>query len=172
MPTEVIIDTREKCPYSFFTEVTKVTKLSAGDYSSSLLLNKLRIERKATTAEICLNLGRQKNKDRFFRELEKLKKFPHAIILCDFSESNAYEFPENSGIPKLRRPSKYEIASGKNNVGDWIDTWGELRISGKRLRSLLYEVEEIIPVVFAGSRDAGERYALQLIKKLEQAYVV
>jgi hypothetical protein len=119
-----------------------------------------------------MNLGRQKNKDRFFRELEKLKKFPHAIVLCDFPESDVYLFPENSGIPRLRRPSKYEIASGKRKDGEWIDTWAELRISGKRLRSLLYEVGDIIPVVFSGSRENGEKYALSLIKQLESRYAV
>jgi hypothetical protein len=166
----IIVDTREKCPYSFFTEDTKVSKLSCGDYSSKLLLDKLRIERKSSTAEVCMNLGRQKNKDRFHRELEKLSKFPHAIVLCDFPESYVYEFPENSGIPQLRRPSKYEIASGKRKQGEWIDTWAELRVSGKRLRSLLYEVGDIVPVVFSGSRENGEKYALSLIKQLESRY--
>jgi hypothetical protein len=166
----IIIDTREKCPYSFFTEVTKVTKLSCGDYSSELLIDKLRIERKATTAEVCLNLGRQKNKDRFFRELEKLKLFPHAIVLLDFPESFVYEFPQNSTIPQFRRPSKYEIVSGKRKDGEWIDAWAELRISGKRLRSLLYEVGDVVPVVFCNNKTEAERYALTLIKQLESEY--
>lgn len=160
-------DTREQNPFDLTFQTVQKKKLNCGDYTTSLLLDVCAIERKATTAEVYLNLGRKKNKERFFRELEKLRLLPNPIVLCCFPESFVYEFPENSSIPKHRYATSYEVASGKFAKGQRIDAWGELKISGKRLRSLLYEVNDLVPVVFCDNKLAGEKFALQMFEELE-----
>lgn len=165
----ILIDTREQEPF-WFPEPSKRFKLGEGDYSSEALIDILRIERKASVNEIYTNLGKVKAKARFFRELEKLAKFPHAMILCEFSQDRISEFPQNSGIPKTRRPSKYEIASGKRKDGEIIDCWGELRIGAKKLQSLIHEVEELVPIVYCESRRDAENFVRSTIKELEERY--
>lgn len=147
---QIIQDTREQNPWWFMGDV-KVQKLDCGDYTTSLLLDVLRVERKATTAEIYLNLGRKTNKERFYRELEKLKKFPHAYIVCEFPEHYLHTFPNNSGMPQ--------------------SAVAQLKITAKYLRKLVHEVNEIIPIVFAGSKPDAEKYFESLVLDLEQDYV-
>ncbi len=170
---QIIRDTREKTGWDFFPHgKIEVATLGCGDYTTPKLRDYCRIERKATTVEVYLNLGRKINKDRFFRELEKLRAFPNSLVVMDFPESWVYEFPEHSKIPKERKPSKREIASGKYNEGDIIDAWKELKINGKRLRSLLYEVGDVIPVVFCDNRRAAQKFVMEYFQELERKYNV
>jgi len=163
----ILQDTREKNPFDLFPHDVKVQKLKAGDYTTELLVDNCVIERKATTNEVYINLGKKINKERFYRELAKLALLPNPRIVCEFPEADVYIFPENSTIPKFRYASPYEVKSGKFAKGERIDTWAELRINGRRLRSLLYEVEEIIPVVFCANRQVAQAYVLNLFKELE-----
>lgn len=165
----ILIDTREQEPF-WFPEPSKRFKLGEGDYSSEALIDILRIERKASVNEIYTNLGKVKAKARFFRELEKLAKFPHAVILAEFPERLISEFPNGSGIPKTRKASKYEIAAGKRKDGEIIDCWGELRIGAKKLLSLVAEVEAIIPIVYCENRRQAENFVRNKIKELEEQY--
>lgn len=145
----IIQDTREKNPWIFMDDV-KVEKLKCGDYTTSSLYEILRIERKASTAELYMNLGKKTNKDRFYREIEKLKQFPHAFIVCEFPESYLYSFPEKSGIPQKQ-----------------VST---LRMSSAYLRKLVHELNECIPVVFSNSKRDAEDYFLRLVSDLETQY--
>lgn len=145
----IIQDTREKNPWIFMEDI-KIQKLCCGDYTTSTLYEILRVERKATTGELYLNLGKKTNKDRFYREIEKLKKFPKAFIVCEFPESYLYEFPKNSGIPQKKLPS--------------------LRMSAAYLRKLVREINEHIPVVFTNSKREAEDYLLRLIADVEAEY--
>jgi hypothetical protein len=163
----ILQDTREKNPFDLFPHDVKIQKLHCGDYTTALLVDNCVIERKATTHEVYLNLGKKVNKERFYRELEKLAKLPNPRIVTEFPESDIYIFPENSTIPKFRYASPYEVKAGKFAKGERIDAWAELRINGKRLRSLLYEVEEIVPVIYCVNRQVAQAYMLNLFKELE-----
>lgn len=147
---QIIQDTREQNPWWFMNDV-KVQKLDCGDYTTSLLWDVLRVERKATTAELYLNLGKKVNKERFYRELDKLKKFPHAYIVCEFPEHYLHTFPDNSGMPR--------------------SAVAQLKMTSKYLRRLVHEVNEIIPVVFAGSKREAEKYFESLVVDLEAKHV-
>lgn len=140
---KIIRDTREKNPFNFFfyPEIElEVRKLDCGDY---LIEDKQIIfERKATSGEIYLNLASKKNKDRFFREIEKLKKYK-AYIICEFPESYLYEFPNNSGIPEER--------------------WQYLKANPKYIRKLINEIKDMgIEVIYCNSRDEAESYIVSL----------
>lgn len=169
----IIRDTREKEGWDFFP-VGKIEqkKLDCGDYTTPALFDKCRIERKASTKEVYINLGRTVNKKRFYRELEKLQKFPDSIVITEFPESLVYEFPKGSTIPEMRPPSFMELKNGIYQKGDRINAWEELRINGRRLRSLIHEVNKIIPVVFCENRVAAQKYILQYFKELETKYNV
>ena len=144
----IIRDTREKKGWDFpFKEAEiKVGGLKYGDYTVEGLEDVVRIERKASTSEIAQNLGSKKNKERFYRELEKLQLLPNAYIICEFPESNIYEYPQNSGMPK----NKMAFA----------------KIGGKFLRKLIHEIEDNfdIQVMFFNSRSEAEDFSYDLLK--------
>lgn len=150
----IIKDTREKTGWDFFMHDVEmsVATIKYGDYTTSNLIDLVRIERKASTAEIALNLGKKVNRDRFYRELEALRDIKHRFILCEFWESDVYEFPKRSGIPKSKLKS--------------------VRMNGKFLRKTLYEIEEKyeIPIIFCGSLAAAEIEALKIFEKYEEEY--
>jgi hypothetical protein len=164
----IVIDTREKNPWEFFTEKTTKKTLKCGDYTTSLLMSKFAIERKASTGEVYMNLGRTKNMERFHREVDKLLLLEEAECVFEFSESDIYCFPENSGIPRFRRPSVKEIANGKYLAGEKVDAWSELRINGRHLKTLIDRVAIRMPVVFCGTRREAENYVLGRFKELEK----
>lgn len=108
----IIVDTREQAPWDFtffgFTNISQ--KLKAGDYSIQGLEHKVLIERKATSGELAINLG--KKSKQFKKELEIMSKVEHKYILCEFPMNDMLIFPVNSGIPtklwpKLRMTSNY-----------------------------------------------------------------
>lgn len=101
----IVRDTREKLPLDLGLVAAMrdvpvsidVRKLDYGDYSIAGLEDRFAIERKRSTGELALNLG--KGRDRFWRELEGLSKFRRSILLCEFPEWHLGVFPEHSGIP-------------------------------------------------------------------------
>ena len=112
----VIQDTREKNGWNFDIYDSCVGTLSkglkTGDYTIEGREDFLIIERKATTAELALNLG--KKRVQFEAELERMMSFQYPYIVCEFSESRLMQFPRGSSIPKRR--------------------WRYLRMNGKFLR--------------------------------------
>lgn len=151
---KIIRDTREKNGWDFVPNDVEIVSraLACGDYTTDLLKDKLIIERKATTHEIAQNLGKKTNKARFYREMEKLKKFPHAYIVCEFTESNVLEYPLNCGIPARK--------------------FSECRVSGKYLRKMLGDLEREfgVKVVFCNNRIEAERFTYDTITYLEKKY--
>lgn len=96
---EVIRDTREQDGWTFSRSkaVTNIIddKLDTGDYAVVGLVDKLCIERKATTAEIANNISER----RFYAELERMQAYPHRFLVCEFAFKDVLDFPRNSGIP-------------------------------------------------------------------------
>ena len=110
---DVIIDTREKYPWDF--SISKhcnniiYRKLDTGDYTIDGLEKILAIERKRTTGEIALNIG--KDTYRWNKELERLSQIDEAHLILEFSVEDVSIFPQNSTIPNNR--------------------WKDIRINGK-----------------------------------------
>jgi len=109
----VIKDTREKDGY-FFKEYDRcegmvVETMKTGDYTLKGMEDTLCIERKASTAEIAMNLGKKKKP--FQAEMERMQDFKYAFVVCEFSLDDIINFPENSGIPK--RQQKRVRVTGK-----------------------------------------------------------
>jgi hypothetical protein len=148
----IIKDTREKNGFDFISSDHNIIslKLDAGDYTVECISDKIAIERKASVAEIYGNLIKTKMRERFEREMEILQGLPEAYIVCEFPESNLYEFPHNCGFPP--KVKKY------------------IRASGSYLRKLIHNITNDygIPFIFCNDKAEAETVTLNL---LEQAHV-
>lgn len=94
----VKIDTREQKPLAFsdaFITASVVEKLNVGDYSLVGYEDILTVERKGSTAEFAQNVLEK----RFDTELEKMQNYQHGFVVCEFSMTDLFNYPINSGIP-------------------------------------------------------------------------
>ena len=101
MKFRVICDSREKEQYRYtFPENWEcsgsvVGTLKTGDYTLKNHEDDLCIERKKTVSELSINI----HEDRFYRELERMKTFKWAFVICEFPLSALLEYPEGSNLP-------------------------------------------------------------------------
>ena len=146
----VIQDTREKNGWNFDIYDSCIGTLSkglkTGDYTIEGREDFLIIERKATTAELALNLG--KKRVQFEAELERMMSFQYPYIICEFSESRLMQFPRGSSIPKRR--------------------WRYLRMNGKFMRKKLHDYEEKygVEIIFCENRHSAEEKAVEIFEKI------
>ena len=145
----IIRDTREKTGWNFdFYESCGAVVdqgLKTGDYTARGLEEHLVIERKATTAELALNLGRKRKQ--FEAELERMSHFPLAYIVCEFSEDNVREFPKNSTVP--------------------VSRWKSLRMNGKFMLKCLHDYKKRygVKVIFTDNKMEAEEKAIEIIEQ-------
>lgn len=143
----IIQDTREKYPWNFgFHKVEVIRqKLDTGDYSIEGYENQICIERKRTTGEIAVNLG--KKAKQFEAELKRMADFRFAFIICEFNLEDINIFPHNSGIPK--------------------NQWPFLRISPQFLNSRLNRWSETygVEIVYCGNTVNAENIAISLLRE-------
>tara|TARA_B100000519_G_scaffold89212_1_gene77335 strand:+ start:2307 stop:2789 length:483 start_codon:yes stop_codon:yes gene_type:complete len=109
----VLRDTREKTGWDFKTHdkcrAVVDWGLKTGDYTVRGLEKHLVVERKASTGELAMNLG--KKRSAFEAEIKRMDNFRWKYILCEFSIDDLMNFPENSGIPK--KQLQYVRMNGK-----------------------------------------------------------
>lgn len=96
-PYTIIRDTRENTGWTWekdegsksFIPIdgTKIDTLDAGDYSIEGMQHIVRIERKASISELYGNLMSSEHKQRFYREMEKLKDIKYKCIVIESSIS-------------------------------------------------------------------------------------
>ncbi len=131
----VIVDTREQTPYTFTGYPVEIERaaLPAGDYSLPGFEAEVAIERKELGDLMqCLTHER----DRFTRELERLRSYPSAALLI--------EAPFKA-IAEGRYRSKMNPAAA--------------------VQSLLAIMQGYrMPLLFADNREAGERYAYDFLR--------
>jgi len=140
----IIVDTREQQPWVFPTHTISVAKLDTGDYSLSGLEEKLCIERKKTVGEFANNIIEKRYND----WVTRMSEYQYKFLLLEFSLSDVYSFPRNSGIPKY--------------------LWNKTRISPKFLLKKLTELEVIygIHVLFCDSSTTAAKFAESLMYKV------
>lgn len=93
LPT-IITDTREQTPLVFGNLPSEAGTLQSGDYSVKGLEHEIAIERKSI-ADLCQSVTR--GRERFERELHRLRGFPFARILI---VGDPYEVTRHSPNPK------------------------------------------------------------------------
>lgn len=101
----VIKDTREKEGWDFTDEKNGVLmiskKLDTGDYTIQGYEGNLCIERKASASEVANNVGREKV--RFNNEIDRMRDFAHAFIVCEFTFDQMYKYPEGSSLSAYKK---------------------------------------------------------------------
>jgi hypothetical protein len=152
---KIICDTREKRPWDFifYPDVeVQSTALKVGDYTTPMLKEILVIDRKATPFELAVNLGQKDDKQRFYKELEKINGYKHGYIICEFPESEVYKFPNNAGVlPVVKK---------------------KIRLTGQGLRKLISIAEEKfgVPFIFCDNKVEAEELAYGIMLDLEKRY--
>jgi hypothetical protein len=150
----VIQDTREQEGW-FFSEYDKcdgmeIGTMNTGDYTLKGFEDVVCVERKASTCEIALNLG--KKKQAFQNEMERMKDYPFSFIICEFDMADVLAFPENSRVPKSSR--KY------------------VKVTGKYLLKTIMELEiwYDTKIIFCGNRENAFRVTNSLFKRLNELF--
>ncbi len=157
----LIEDTRERDPWSFHIYdqciATVRQKLDEGDYTTQEILDLeistgrkiLRLERKASTGEIALNLG--KHHARFIKEMERLEPYEHKYLILEFSIDDILDFPVGSKIPKK--------------------IWKYLRMNGKLLYNRLKAIEDKygVELVFSNDKVGAVDAAVLIIENIHNA---
>lgn len=152
----IIQDTREKIPldFSFYSDCQKVEikKLDTGDYSLVGYEDKVYIERKRSTSELAINFGI--DKDRWYRELERMSKVRFKYIVCEFSVEDLLNFPKNSTVPK--------------------DKWSILKFNGRYLYRVMKESEKKYNVkfLFCENPQRAAEEVISLFKRVIEYYEV
>ena len=148
----IIEDTREKNGWDFdgFEEckATVHRGLKTGDYTLEGLEDILCIERKASTGELAMNLG--KKQKQFDAEIERMSEFRWAYILCEFSIDTLMQFPKGSTIPHNR--------------------WKYLRMNGKFMWRKICEYKEKhgVETLFCDTKANAEESAIQIFNKVTE----
>lgn len=102
----ILKDTREQKPFNFSfyedVEAEYNQTLPTGDYTIFGYEDKIIIDRKQSVDEIAANVFDK----RFERELERMKSFDEAYILCEFSVSELSNYANKSKNPHKKLTSK------------------------------------------------------------------
>jgi hypothetical protein len=150
----VIKDTREKDGW-FFSEYDKcdgmeIETLHTGDYTLKGFEDIVCIERKASTSEIAMNLGRKKRP--FQAEMERMKDYPFSFLVCEFSIHDLLVFPENSKVPQRARQ--------------------HVRVTGKYLLKCLIEFQlwYDTKILFCGNKNDAFLVTNSIFKRLNEMF--
>lgn len=146
MTLKIVVDSREKYPYTFNGEDVELIydKLDTGDYSLDGLSNHVIIERKMSVSEISQNLINK----RFTRELDRMVEIPHCFIICEFSLQNVLDFPTGANLP----PKIFK----------------KIKISGNFILKRMCEIMRDYPhvhILFCDNRYLAEEMTLSILKR-------
>lgn len=147
----VIVDTREKQPWNFNSSRVlgrEVTKLDTGDYTVEGVEDKLCIDRKASVSELAQNITTK----RFVNELKRIKEYPHAFLILEFSASDVFNFPDSADLPPAVKK--------------------RIRVNGNFLMRCLsrMQIKYDFNIIFAGNRSNAERIAVNLMEDVLEVY--
>lgn len=143
----IIRDTREKHGWQFngneYWAGTIDNGIRTGDYTIQGYEDILCIERKGGILEIANNI----NEERFERQLERMRDFKYARIVCEFNMNDVLNFPHSAPLPPYQK--------------------SKIRIGGDFILRRLMEVEFEYPnihIIFAGK--FGQRVTESIFKRV------
>ena len=150
----VIKDTREQDGWVFSAydkcDGMKIDTLHTGDYTIEGFDDVVCVERKACTSEIAMNLGRKKKP--FQAEMERMKDYSFAFIICEFNMEDILRYPEGSRVPKKAQAN--------------------VRVSGKYLLKCLLEFQiwYDTKILFCGNKNNAFLVCNSLFKRLNELF--
>jgi ERCC4-type nuclease len=147
----VKVDTREKQPWQLVSARVigrDICKLDTGDYTVEGLEDKICIDRKAAVSELAQNITTK----RFINELERIKEFPHAFLMCEFTVADVLNFPETADLPPAVKR--------------------RIRVNGNYLMKCLnrLQIKYGFNIIYAGNRENAERIAVNLMEEVLKLY--
>jgi ERCC4-type nuclease len=148
---KVIIDTREKKPWSFNSSQVndvEIKKLDTGDYTVDGLEKILCIERKMSIGEFVNNM----TDPRFERELVRMEAFKERFLIMEFDYDDVKQFPLGSNIPQA--------------------TWSKIKVKSPFIMKYISEVQikHGVHVVLAGNTAIAEHIATNIMKRVVEKY--
>ena len=101
---KILVDTREQQPWDFgiYGCETAAATQKTGDYTVEGYEDLIVIERKRSTGELAMNLG--KKSKQFEAEMERMLGFRYRYLICEFPSERFIEFPKGSTIPRKMWP--------------------------------------------------------------------
>ena len=140
MKYKILIDTREKFPYSFFRHNSEIVKLDIGDYTIEGMEDILCIERKSSVSEFAGWITQKKSK----KQIEKMQEYQFKYLVLEFTLEDVFKYPVGSGIPKK--------------------AWSKLRVKSKFLASELLRLSSLgIEICYCSDRTNAENRVLNII---------
>ena len=91
--SSIIVDSREQLPYQFLGHPTMKSGLKTGDYSVTGMEHLVCVERKSQADYwgCLINTKPKFNRDRFVRELERMKDIPWSKVIIECTRQQALE---------------------------------------------------------------------------------
>lgn len=142
-----IFEPEEKKPGRIQVLGTEVGTMDAADYSLAGYPELVAIERKQGFGELFGNLTNKEHKERFERELEKLRRFKHKYLIIEGSLSNDIL---GMSVPQMQ----YNAPPAKRIVQTLLE----------------YQLEYGLIPVWAG--DAGKKIARYIFDAIARKYLV
>jgi hypothetical protein len=155
-PVHIVVDTREQYPFDLRGHddvIYSQATLKTGDYSVFGLESVITVERKRNPAEIAGNLF--KDRERFERELDRMRDFQECHIVLCFSLSDllAYPYDKPSSLPAYVRK--------------------KIRLSGKALLKRMLELQRTYPYIqwwFTTNEKQAADLTLAILKAADRLY--
>lgn len=142
----VVKDTREQHGWNFNVGKScagmEIGTLKTGDYSLRGFETLLTIERKGSVEEFAGNI----TQDRFERELERMRDFPYAFLVLEFTMDDLLRFPQGCNIPPQKLPY--------------------IRVKGPFLMRRLVEIQVRYPVKVILAGRHGQDIAHQIFRRV------
>ena len=142
----VVKDTREQQGWNFHAGKAcagmEVGTLKTGDYSLRGMETLLTIERKGSVEEFAGNVTQA----RFERELERMRDYPHAFLVLEFTMDDLLKFPYGGNIPRHKLPY--------------------IRVKGPFLMRRLMEIQVHYPVKVILAGRHGQDVAHQIFRRV------
>lgn len=148
----VIIDTKEKHPWSFCSAAIleiKYQHLQTGDYTVEGLESVLCIERKRSVSELATNI----HEPRFADELQRMTLFPYRYLLLESSLQKVIDYPMYEDLPpKILK---------------------KIKLSGKYILKCLnrIQVKYGVNIIYCGNTTNAIWVATNLMKEVVDLYV-
>lgn len=147
----IIVDTREKTPWTLMSRQigeTKIQKLDTGDYTIEGLEDVLCIERKKSLSEFVGNM----TDPRFTRELERMMTYERPYLIMEFDYHDVMQFPIGSTVPKI--------------------LWNKMKVKPPFIMKFISDIQVTynIPVILAGNTDNAQYIAINIIKRISEIY--
>lgn len=147
----IIQDSQEKYPFDFCfydgVEDTIVKRIPTGDYTIEGFEDIVAIERKASVDEVANNFG--KKSGNWWKEMQRMSKFRHKYIVCEFPLHHITEYPKHSKIPTNKRVKMTSMILSKS-INKCISEYG-------------------IEVIFCNNKNEAEDKTFQILSEVYNA---